>query len=81
MRGDGRSSAELSAEEKDAASHRGTALRALVPHLRALLADGRADRGALTIASGPGEGSIFTVYLPTRPFGEDGSGDNIGAEF
>lgn len=38
--GDGRSSAELSAEEKDAASHRGTALRALVPHLRALLADG-----------------------------------------
>jgi XTP/dITP diphosphohydrolase len=38
--GDGRSSAELSAEEKDAASHRGTALRALVPHLQALLADG-----------------------------------------
>ncbi|MEU4373160.1 non-canonical purine NTP pyrophosphatase [Pseudonocardia alni] len=38
--GDGRSSAELSAEEKDAASHRGTALRALVPHLQVLLADG-----------------------------------------
>lgn len=38
--GDGRSSAELSAEEKDAASHRGTALRALVPHLQALFADG-----------------------------------------
>ncbi|GAA4976039.1 non-canonical purine NTP pyrophosphatase [Pseudonocardia tropica] len=38
--GDGRSSAELSAEEKDAASHRGTALRALVPHLQALLVDG-----------------------------------------
>ncbi|MER5674881.1 non-canonical purine NTP pyrophosphatase [Pseudonocardia alni] len=38
--GDGRSSAELSAAEKDAASHRGTALRALVPHLQALLADG-----------------------------------------
>ncbi|ALE80715.1 non-canonical purine NTP pyrophosphatase [Pseudonocardia sp. ICBG1122] len=38
--GDDRSSAELSAEEKDAASHRGTALRALVPHLQALLADG-----------------------------------------
>ncbi|ALE82334.1 non-canonical purine NTP pyrophosphatase [Pseudonocardia sp. HH130629-09] len=36
--GDTRSSAELSAEEKDAASHRGTALRALVPHLQALLA-------------------------------------------
>ena len=32
-------------------------------------------RGALTITSDPGEGSIFTVYLPTRPFGEDGSGD------
>ncbi|MEU6699512.1 non-canonical purine NTP pyrophosphatase [Pseudonocardia sp. NPDC046786] len=30
-----RSSAELSAQEKDAASHRGLALRALVPHLRA----------------------------------------------
>ncbi|MCM3848202.1 non-canonical purine NTP pyrophosphatase [Pseudonocardia sp. DR1-2] len=38
--GDDRSSAELSAGEKDAASHRGTALRALVPHLQALLADG-----------------------------------------
>lgn len=38
--GGDRSSAELSAEEKDAASHRGTALRALVPHLQALLADG-----------------------------------------
>jgi XTP/dITP diphosphohydrolase len=38
--GDTRSSAELSAEEKDAASHRGTALRALVPHLQALLARG-----------------------------------------
>ena len=33
--GDRRSSAELSAQEKDAASHRGLALRALVPHLRA----------------------------------------------
>ncbi|SFN06561.1 XTP/dITP diphosphohydrolase [Pseudonocardia ammonioxydans] len=34
-----RSSAELSAEEKDAASHRGRALRALVPHLQALLTE------------------------------------------
>ncbi len=34
--GEERSSAELSAEEKDAASHRGRALRALVPHLVAL---------------------------------------------
>ena len=34
--GEKRSSAELSAEEKDAASHRGRALRALVPHLSAL---------------------------------------------
>jgi XTP/dITP diphosphohydrolase len=34
--GEARSSAELSAEEKDAASHRGRALRALLPHLSAL---------------------------------------------
>jgi XTP/dITP diphosphohydrolase len=34
--GEERSSAELSAGEKDAASHRGRALRALVPHLAAL---------------------------------------------
>lgn len=34
--GEERSSAELSAAEKDAASHRGRALRALVPHLVAL---------------------------------------------
>ncbi|MDN5920010.1 MAG: non-canonical purine NTP pyrophosphatase [Pseudonocardia sp.] len=34
--GEDRSSAELSAEEKDALSHRGTALRALVPHVLAL---------------------------------------------
>lgn len=33
---DGRSSAELSAEEKNARSHRGKALRALAPHLSAL---------------------------------------------
>ncbi|MEJ8278629.1 non-canonical purine NTP pyrophosphatase [Pseudonocardia spirodelae] len=38
--GSDRSSAELSAEEKDAASHRGLALRALVPHLQALAARG-----------------------------------------
>jgi XTP/dITP diphosphohydrolase len=34
--GESRTSAELSAEEKDAASHRGRALRQLLPHLRAL---------------------------------------------
>ncbi|MGI5128503.1 RdgB/HAM1 family non-canonical purine NTP pyrophosphatase [Pseudonocardia sp. CA-107938] len=34
--GEERTSAELSPEEKDAASHRGRAMRALVPHLRAL---------------------------------------------
>lgn len=34
--GDGRSAAELSADEKDAASHRGRALRLLIPALRAL---------------------------------------------
>jgi len=33
---DGRSSAELSAEEKNARSHRGKALRALAPHIAAL---------------------------------------------
>lgn len=33
---DGRSSAELSAEEKNACSHRGKALRALAPHIAAL---------------------------------------------
>lgn len=33
-----RSSAELSAQEKDAASHRGRAMRALLPHLRELTA-------------------------------------------
>ncbi|BBG00233.1 MULTISPECIES: non-canonical purine NTP pyrophosphatase [Pseudonocardia] len=33
--GENRSSAELSAQEKDGASHRGLALRVLVPHLRA----------------------------------------------
>ncbi|MBC3190538.1 RdgB/HAM1 family non-canonical purine NTP pyrophosphatase [Pseudonocardia sp. C8] len=37
--GETRSSAELSSEEKDASSHRGRALRALVPHLQALRAD------------------------------------------
>jgi len=34
--GETRTSAELSAAEKDAASHRARALRALLPHLRAL---------------------------------------------
>lgn len=34
--GEARTSAELAPEEKDAASHRGQALRALVPHLREL---------------------------------------------
>jgi XTP/dITP diphosphohydrolase len=34
--GERRTSAELSAPEKDAASHRGRALRALLPHLQAL---------------------------------------------
>ncbi|MCO1653937.1 RdgB/HAM1 family non-canonical purine NTP pyrophosphatase [Pseudonocardia humida] len=34
--GEERTSAELSAQEKDADSHRGRALRALLPHLRAL---------------------------------------------
>lgn len=34
--GEGRTSAELSSEEKDAASHRGRALRALLPYLREL---------------------------------------------
>jgi XTP/dITP diphosphohydrolase len=34
--GESRTSAELSAQEKDAASHRGRALRALLPHLREL---------------------------------------------
>jgi XTP/dITP diphosphohydrolase len=36
--GDTRTSAELSAAEKDAISHRARALRALLPHLRALSA-------------------------------------------
>jgi XTP/dITP diphosphohydrolase len=34
--GEERTSAELSAQEKDAVSHRGRAMRALLPHLRAL---------------------------------------------
>jgi XTP/dITP diphosphohydrolase len=34
--GEERTSAELSSQEKDAASHRGRALRALIPHLRDL---------------------------------------------
>ncbi|MGD9530517.1 RdgB/HAM1 family non-canonical purine NTP pyrophosphatase [Pseudonocardia sp.] len=34
--GETRTSAELAAEEKDAQSHRGRAMRALLPHLRAL---------------------------------------------
>jgi XTP/dITP diphosphohydrolase len=34
--GEERTSAELSAEEKDAASHRGRAMRALLPHLHTL---------------------------------------------
>ena len=34
--GETRTSAELSADEKDAASHRARALQALLPHLRAL---------------------------------------------
>jgi XTP/dITP diphosphohydrolase len=34
--GEERTSAELSPEEKDAVSHRGRAMRALLPHLRAL---------------------------------------------
>ncbi|WP_270886684.1 RdgB/HAM1 family non-canonical purine NTP pyrophosphatase [Pedococcus sp. 5OH_020] len=37
VEGDGRHAAELSAEEKNAISHRGKAFRALVPHLRELL--------------------------------------------
>jgi XTP/dITP diphosphohydrolase len=35
--GEERSSAELTAQEKDAASHRGRAMRALLPHLRELI--------------------------------------------
>jgi len=35
--GETRTSAELSAAEKDAASHRARALQALLPHLRALV--------------------------------------------
>ncbi len=35
--GETRTSAELSAAEKDAASHRGRALRALLPHVRSVL--------------------------------------------
>ncbi|GEL22510.1 non-canonical purine NTP pyrophosphatase [Pseudonocardia sulfidoxydans NBRC 16205] len=35
--GEQRTSAELSPEEKDAASHRGIAMRALLPHLRTLI--------------------------------------------
>ncbi|HYH30658.1 MAG TPA: RdgB/HAM1 family non-canonical purine NTP pyrophosphatase [Pseudonocardia sp.] len=34
--GEGRTSAELTPQEKDAASHRGRAMRALLPHLHAL---------------------------------------------
>ena len=34
--GDTRTSAELAPHEKDALSHRGRAMRALLPHLRAL---------------------------------------------
>ena len=41
--GEDRTSAELAPEEKDALSHRGRAMRALLPHLQAL-AGGRADR-------------------------------------
>src|ERR687894_33519 len=41
--GEHRTSAELAPEEKDALSHRGRAMRALLPHLQALV-DGRADR-------------------------------------
>jgi len=36
--GETRTAAELGADEKDAASHRGQALRAMLPHLRALTA-------------------------------------------
>jgi len=35
--GEQRTSAELEPEEKDAASHRGIAMRALLPHLRTLV--------------------------------------------
>jgi XTP/dITP diphosphohydrolase len=38
--GDGRHCAELSADEKNAISHRGKAFRAMVPHLRELLGRG-----------------------------------------
>ena len=41
--GEDRTSAELAPEEKDALSHRGRAMRALLPHLQALTG-GRADR-------------------------------------
>ncbi|WP_103384596.1 RdgB/HAM1 family non-canonical purine NTP pyrophosphatase [Pseudonocardia dioxanivorans] len=39
--GEQRTSAELAPEEKDAASHRGIAMRALLPHLRSLTAAAR----------------------------------------
>jgi len=42
-RGEERTSAELAPAEKDAASHRGRAMRALLPHLRALV-DARARK-------------------------------------
>jgi XTP/dITP diphosphohydrolase len=52
--GESRTSAELSDSEKDAASHRGRALRALVPTLTALRDEGRLGGGAKAAGNSAG---------------------------
>jgi XTP/dITP diphosphohydrolase len=50
--GESRTSAQLSSAEKDAISHRGRALRALVPHLADLVAGANGDGSLTDTASG-----------------------------
>ncbi|MCA1825156.1 MAG: hypothetical protein LC640_13085, partial [Frankia sp.] len=51
--GESRTTAEMSASEKDAISHRGQAFRALAPLLRDLLAAATAGGGARTMGDEP----------------------------
>ena len=79
-----RTSAELSAAEKDAISHRGNALRALVPVLRELLPEPvprvavpRTGGAGPATATSPGRPTLHLQTRPSSPAREAGRGSGV----